>query len=203
MMMPAMIRMAAQESLGLGPRTSSISRSLLDGKGGSVLGAAMAKDDPDIFGFARLEYTPDVEDSKKLNDIRYPCVIISASGMCETGRILHHLKNSITEPRNTVLIVGYQAENTLGRRLVEKHKTVKIFGQPHQVRAEVKVMNGYSAHADSNELAEYVTGVGGKPKRVFLVHGEPSQTEALADKLESSGVTNIHIPQRGETVELH
>jgi metallo-beta-lactamase family protein len=163
----------------------------------------MAKDDPDIFGFGRLEYTPDVQDSKKLNDIRYPCVIISASGMCETGRILHHLKNSITEPRNTVLIVGYQAENTLGRRLVEKHKNVKIFGRPYQVRAEVKVMNGYSAHADSNELAEYVTGVGGKPRGVFLVHGEPVQAEALADKLKTSGITNIHIAERGETVELH
>jgi metallo-beta-lactamase family protein len=116
---------------------------------------------------------------------------------------LHHLKNSITEPRNTVLIVGYQAENTLGRRLVEKHKNVKIFGRPYQVRAEVKVMNGYSAHADSNELAEYVTGVGGKPRGVFLVHGEPVQAEALADKLKTSGITNIHIAERGETVELH
>ena len=162
----------------------------------------MAKGGSDIFGFGRLQYTPNVEDSKKLNDIRYPCVIISASGMCETGRILHHLKNSITDARNTVLIVGYQAENTLGRRLVEKHRSVKIFGDPYDVRAEVKVMNGYSAHADSNELAEYIAAIGGKPKRIFLVHGELEQTEALAGRLALARATNIHIPERGETVQL-
>jgi len=163
---------------------------------------AMAGEAPDIFGFGRLRYTPNVEDSKKLNDIRYPCIIISASGMCENGRILHHLKNSVTDPKNTVLIVGYQAENTLGRRLVEKHKSVKIFGDPYDVRAEVKVMNGYSAHADSNELVQYLLAVGTKPKRVFLVHGEPQQTDALATKLASAGLTNVYIPERGETVEL-
>jgi len=163
----------------------------------------MAEDAPNIFGFGRLQYITDVEESKRLNDIRFPCIIISASGMCETGRILHHLKNSITDPRNTVLIVGYQSEHTLGRRLVEKEKTVKIFDEPYPVRAEVKVLNGYSAHADSIELVEYLRNIGDSVKRIFLVHGEPTQTDALEDKLKSAGLGNAYIPQRGETVELN
>jgi metallo-beta-lactamase family protein len=102
----------------------------------------------DPFGFSRLYYSRQVEDSKALNFLREPAVIISSSGMAETGRILHHLKNSIEGPRNTVLIVGYQAENMLGRRIQERRPTVSIFGEQYSLRAAVEVITGYSAHAD-------------------------------------------------------
>jgi len=110
----------------------------------------------DPFGFSRLTYVRDVEESKRLNTLREPAVIISASGMCEAGRILHHLKNNIEDRRNTILFVGFQAEHTLGRYILEGHKTVKIFGEKYQVRADVKSIDGYSAHADRTELLRYV-----------------------------------------------
>ena len=108
------------------------------------------------FGFQRLQYVREAADSKKLNDLHGPFVVISASGMCEQGRILHHLRNNIEDPRNTVLITGFQAQDTLGRKLVEKWPEVRIFGEPMRVRAEISSLDELSAHADQNELLEWI-----------------------------------------------
>jgi metallo-beta-lactamase family protein len=149
------------------------------------------------FGFHNMTYIRHAEDSKELNDRRGPMVIISASGMAETGRILHHLKNSIGDPRNTVLIVGYQAHGTLGRRLVEKEQEVRIFGEPHRVRARVKVLNSLSAHADQRELLAWILHGSDPGKRVFIVHGDGDQSEALAAALTARGAADALIPEQG------
>lgn len=162
--------------------------------------------DPDIFGFETLRYVESVEESKSLNETKKPCIIISASGMCEAGRILHHLRNSIGDARNTILIVGFQAENTLGRRIVERHPEVRIFGEVHKLRAEVVVMGGFSAHADSEELLDWIYHVkersGGYLERVFLVHGEPPAQEALAERIRDTMKLEVFIPKRGDVVEV-
>lgn len=156
----------------------------------------------DPFGFGRLRYTRDVEESKKLNNSPMPCVIISASGMCETGRIVHHLKNNIEDWKNTVLIVSYQAEHTLGKRLVDLAKEVRIFGEMYTRRADVTVINGFSAHADRNELLTWVRRIDGGLRQVFLVHGDPDQSEALADSIRAERDCRVTIPERGETAPL-
>jgi metallo-beta-lactamase family protein len=155
----------------------------------------------DPFGFERLKYTQSVEESKALNNHHGPAIIISASGMVEHGRILHHLKNSIEDHRNCVLIVGYQAQNTLGRKLVEKMKEVKIFGKPYDVKLEVKVMNSYSAHADRDDLLEYATNIEGL-KKTIVVHGEEESSEALKSGLEERGLKDVIIPEFGDWLEL-
>jgi metallo-beta-lactamase family protein len=156
------------------------------------------EDDP--FGFRRLTYIGSSEDSKKLNHIKEPCVIISASGMCEGGRILHHLANSLGDRRNLVLIVGFQAEGTLGRKLVEKRPSVRIFGQEHQVQAQVEVLNGFSAHADRNEIIDWVRSLGAV-RRAFLVHGEEKQCLQLEASLQQLGVPAT-VPVLGQAEEL-
>jgi len=156
----------------------------------------------DPFGFKRLTYITKVEDSKKLNNFGKPCIIISASGMCEAGRILHHLANSIEDPKNTVLIVGYQAQGTLGKRLVNRGKKVRIFGEEYHLRAEVVVLNGFSAHADREELLDYVRQIRSNLKGVFIVHGDLDQSEALADGLRSLGQFEVYVPEIGEEVTL-
>jgi metallo-beta-lactamase family protein len=159
--------------------------------------------DPDPFGFARLTYVRDVEESKSLNTSRLPMIIISASGMCEAGRILHHLRNNVEDPKNTILIVGYCAPHTLGRRIVERRPEVKIFGEPHRLRAEVEVMNEYSAHADEPELVGFVSHLDPRRlKRIFLVHGDPERQVPLARALKAAGYLDASGPGRGETVEL-
>ena len=159
--------------------------------------------DPDPFGFARLTYVRDVEESKSLNTSRLPMIIISASGMCEAGRILHHLRNNVEDPKNTILIVGYCAPHTLGRRIVERRPEVKIFGEPHRLRAEVEVMNEYSAHADEPELVGFVSHLDPRRlKRIFLVHGDPERQLPLARALKAAGYPDASGPGRGETVEL-
>jgi metallo-beta-lactamase family protein len=161
------------------------------------------RDQEDPFGFGRLHYVRSVEESKALNDKRGPCVIIAASGMCEGGRILHHLAHSIEESRNTILIVGYQAEHTLGRRLVEQAPEVKIFGDLYKRRAEVVVLNSFSAHAGQDELLAYVGAMDKRRlKDIFLVHGELAQAEKLRGKLDECGYARVAIPQRGEKVEF-
>ena len=155
------------------------------------------------FQFRGLRYTANVEDSKRLNDMPGPMIIISASGMCEGGRILHHLKNTIEDPRNIVLIVGYQAEHTLGRRLVERADPIRIFGERFHLRARVHTINALSAHADRNELMAYFDEMGlGGVKRVFCVHGEDEQTSALAAALRDAGVKNVDIPSRGDAFDV-
>jgi metallo-beta-lactamase family protein len=139
----------------------------------------------DPFGFSRLIYIRDVNESKKLNTRKGPFVVISASGMCEAGRILHHLRNNIGDSRNTVLLTGYQAVNTLGRKLRDGLKSVRIFGIPEQVEAEVAAMDALSAHADAGELLDWMKPMMATLKKVFLVHGEPEQSRALAEAIQA------------------
>ena len=156
----------------------------------------------DPFGFRRLKYVTTAEDSKKLNDMRVPFVVISASGMCEAGRILHHLRNGIEDPRNTVLITGFQAQDTLGRKLVEKWPEVKIFGEPMRVRAEIASLDELSAHADQNELLEWMGPLAKSLRKVFLVHGEPEQARILAGLLHTRYGLEVLIPCPGQSFEL-
>lgn len=155
----------------------------------------------DPFGFSRLTYITAVELSKALNTRPGPYVIIASSGMCEAGRILHHLKNNVGDPRNTVLIVGFQAEHTLGRRLVEKAPTVKIFGDEYPVRCEVVTMNGLSAHADREGLAGMFRALRAKPRATLLVHGEVPQGEALRVRLRAEQVESL-LPVAGQKYEV-
>ena len=152
----------------------------------------------DPFGFARLTYIRDANESKKLNDMRGPFIVISPSGMCEAGRVLHHLRHNVSDSRNTVLLTGYQAENTLGRKLKEGMKTVRIFGLPAQVRAEVDCLDELSGHADSGELLQWTKPMAATLRRVFLVHGEAEQAGALAGeiRLEYGIETEIAAPER-------
>jgi metallo-beta-lactamase family protein len=156
----------------------------------------------DPFGFRRLRYIKDVEESKALNHLDKPCVIISASGMCEAGRILHHLKHSVTDPRNTILIVGFQAPHTLGKRLVDRVKGVKIYGKTYKLRAEVVTMNGFSAHADWKEILGYLGPWSATAKGVFIVHGDEDQALALQRRLAGAGFRNVAVPVEGEKFEL-
>jgi metallo-beta-lactamase family protein len=156
----------------------------------------------DPFGFERLRYIRDAGESKALNDLRGPFVIMSASGMCEAGRILHHLRNNIENPRNTILITGYQAENTLGRKLVDRLPEVSIFGEPMRVRAEVETINELSGHADQRELLDWLKPMTKGLKRIFLVHGEPVQSQALGQAIHERYGIEIVIPTRGESFEI-
>jgi metallo-beta-lactamase family protein len=148
------------------------------------------------------EYTRSVEDSKALHDRKEPMIIVSASGMCEVGRILHHLKNNIEDPNSAVLIVGYQAAHTLGRRLIEGQKTIKIFGEEYKVRAKVRVLNGFSAHANAGELADMTTPLAKRVRKACLVHGELEQAEAMAAEMRRRGFRDVLIPERNQLVEL-
>jgi len=150
-----------------------------------------------------MRYTRSPEESKELNFLRQPAVIISASGMAETGRILHHLKNNIEDPRSTILITGFQAPETLGRRLVDGHKRVKIFGEDYDVRARVLSLNGLSGHADRSELLAWAKRLQPPPGKTFLVHGEPDAAFALADSLRNQlGFGNVHVPEMGQRFSL-
>ncbi len=157
-------------------------------------------DDP--FGFNMLRYTRSTEESKKLNNIRRPAIIISASGMCEGGRVLHHLRRNIGDPNTTVLFVGFQAENTLGRKLLRGDKTARIYGEEHEVRARMEKIDGYSAHADEGEMLDFINAIPNRPKHVFVVHGEPDATAAMATGLARLGIEDIAIPERGERFEV-
>jgi metallo-beta-lactamase family protein len=155
----------------------------------------------DPFGFNLLTMVESVDESKRLNSLSSTAVIISASGMCETGRIVHHLRNNIEDPRNTIVIVGYQAQHTLGRRLVERRPTVKIFGVEREVRAEVRVLNAFSAHADRDELLWWADGCGPQVQRFFIVHGDPDQCEALGQHLAARG-RHATVPSPGDRIAL-
>jgi metallo-beta-lactamase family protein len=156
----------------------------------------------DPFGFRRLTYIREASESKKLNDLHGPFVVISASGMCEQGRILHHLRNSIEDPRNTILVTGFMAENTLGRKLVDKWQEVNIFGEPMRVRAEISSLDELSGHADQKELLAWLKPQAPHLRQVFLVHGEPSQQETLARLIRSEYRLNVVIPQPCQSFEL-
>ncbi|MEP6533999.1 MAG: MBL fold metallo-hydrolase [Bryobacteraceae bacterium] len=163
---------------------------------------AFSQKGEDPFGFKRLRYVESVEESKALNDLRGPMVIISASGMCEAGRILHHLKNNIENPRNMVLITGFQAEFTLGRKIVEQQREVSIFGEPMRLRAEVVKLNELSGHADQRGLIQWMKPAARGLKKVFLVHGEITAQKALAAAIREQLNVPVEIPSRGQSVEL-
>jgi len=159
-------------------------------------------DGRDPFGFTRLTYIRDAEKSKELNERADPAVIIAASGMCEAGRVLHHLAHHVGDARNTVMFVGYQAEHTLGRKLLDGEKAVKIFGDEYDVRAEMVKLEGYSAHADHNGLIGYARNMARKPGQTFIVHAELEAAEALRKGLKAIGLENVAIPDRGEIAEI-
>jgi metallo-beta-lactamase family protein len=153
---------------------------------------------PDLFGEERVTYVDKVHDSIALNGRREPCVIISASGMCEAGRVLHHLKHNVEDERSTILIVGFQAPDTLGRRLVERRPEVRILGRTWRVRAEVVVLNGLSSHADHAGMVAALSPLAGEAERLRLVHGEPERAEALAAALRQVGFTDVAVPEAGD-----
>lgn len=152
------------------------------------------------FGFLNLKFIRDQKESKALNADKRPMIIIAGSGMCESGRILHHLQNNIEDSRNMILVVGYMARDTLGRRIVDREKIVRIFGIEYELNAEVVIINAMSGHADKDELLEFVNAC--LPlKRIFLVHGEEEQSQALLDVLTQRGL-NAYIPLKDEEVLL-
>jgi metallo-beta-lactamase family protein len=169
-----------------------------------IRNAILSEPDGNAFGFSRLRYVRGVEESKQLNTFKMPAVIISASGMCEAGRILHHLKNNIEDPRTTVLFVGYQAENTLGRKLLDGQSPVPIFGENYRVNAQIKRVESYSAHADRDELLSWSASIRaqGKLRRTFLVHGEDESIQSLAEALRAHGISPVDIPERGQAFDL-
>jgi metallo-beta-lactamase family protein len=155
-----------------------------------------------VFGFDRLIYTRSVEESKAINDRKDPMVIISASGMAETGRILHHLKNNIGNPLNTILIVSWQAPYTLGRRLADREPQVYIFGEVYTVRAEVAMIGSLSAHAGQSFLLEYALALKDRVKHIFIVHGEPTPAMTLQAKLKEAGMYQTSYPDLHDSVEI-
>lgn len=154
------------------------------------------------FHFHNLTYVTSTEDSMRLNERKGPAVIIASSGMCEGGRILHHLKHGLGNARNIVLFVGYQAANTLGRRIVEHESPVRIFGESYEVQARIHTINALSAHADRQELMDYITGMGRPVRQAFVIHGELSQSETLARAIRESGAGEVRIPAPGDTITL-
>ena len=156
----------------------------------------------DLFGRGLIRYIDAVADSKGLNRVDEPCVIISASGMCEAGRILHHLKNNVEDERNTILIVGFQAAQTLGRRIVDRVQELRIFGRMYQLMARVEVLNGFSAHADVTDFEKLLAPIAPKLKGAFAVHGEGEQVRAMAELLKNAGCPNVQIPKIGDKFQL-
>jgi metallo-beta-lactamase family protein len=162
--------------------------------------AAFLKENGNPFGFRNLTYVTTRDESMKLNDLPEPAIIIASSGMCEAGRILHHLRNNVENEHNTIIIVGFQAEHTLGRRLVERRPKVKILGLEHELHARVVTIGAFSAHADQKDLVEHARSLG-SVKRFFIVHGEPEGTAGLKAALGAVGLDG-YIPAPGEAVAL-
>ena len=157
----------------------------------------------DPFGFNRLTYIRDVDESKKLNDFKGSCIIISASGMAEGGRVLHHLKNNIENPNNLILFVGYAAQETLARKIMDGAPEVSILGDVHKVKAQIKQMDYFSAHADQKGLLDYLKySPAKKLKNIFLVHGEEEQALPLKEKILGKGYKSVNYPKKGDVVEL-
>jgi metallo-beta-lactamase family protein len=154
----------------------------------------------DPFGFEMMHYTRSATESKELNFLQNSAVIISASGMAEAGRILHHLKNNIEDPRNTILLVGWQAPDTLGRRIMEKQPRVRIFGEEYELKARVETISGFSGHADRDELLAWTGHFKARPSHTYIVHGEEDASLALADALrQQQGFPDVHVPELGQS----
>ncbi|MBR4894313.1 MAG: MBL fold metallo-hydrolase, partial [Kiritimatiellae bacterium] len=156
----------------------------------------------DPLNFPGMTYIASPEESKALNEQPGPMIIIAASGMCEGGRIVHHLKNSLTDENNVVLIVGYQAENTLGRRIVEKRNPLKMLGEEIELKAQVEVINALSAHADKNGLVDWLDEIKDNVRHAFAVHGETEKVTAMAELLKEHGIANACAPHPGETFTI-
>lgn len=165
-------------------------------------GALFAEGDGAPFGFGRLRYVGSADESRALNDRKGPCLIISASGMAEGGRVLHHLQHALGNERNTVLFVGYQGDGTLGRRLLDRAETVNVFGEPVRVRAEIASLDGFSAHADQGELVDWTARLDPAPRTIFLVHGDPGPAETLAALLRERVGATVHVPEKGQEFDL-
>lgn len=151
--------------------------------------------------FPGLRFTKSVEESKELNETANKTIIISASGMCEVGRIKHHLKHNLWRPESTILFVGYQAIGTLGRKIVDGAKTVKIFGEEIGIRANVKYIEAFSGHADKNGLLNFVEAFEKRPKQIFLVHGDEDAQNSLAEAISEKFDIPVEIPMRGDMYE--
>ena len=162
---------------------------------------AFLEDHGDPFTFPGLEFTRSREESIAINDVVGPAVIIAAAGMAEGGRVLHHLRNHVEDERNTILVVGWMAQHTLGRRLVERQRWVRIWGVERELRARVEVLNVFSAHADREDLLRWAVACGAGTRKFFLVHGEPDQQRSLADAMKQRGL-RVEIPGRGDVVTL-
>jgi metallo-beta-lactamase family protein len=156
----------------------------------------------DIFRPLNLHLCPSVEDSKKINTIKSGCIIISASGMITGGRILHHLAQRLPDQNNTVLLIGYQAEGTRGRTIMEKKETVKIHGSEVPIKARIEMIDGFSGHADYNEILAWLMPFNITPKTTFLVHGERDASSSLAEKIKQNYQWKVNVPQMGESFEL-
>ena len=163
---------------------------------------SFTEEDGAPLGFSRLRYISTVDESRALNDRQGQCIILAASGMCEGGRILHHLRHGLGDARNTVLFVGFQAEGTLGRRILEGAEVVSIYGEPVRRRAEIASLDGFSAHADQSELVGWVSRLEPRPKQVFLVHGEFEAAGVLAERLTEALGIDVHIPALGDRFDL-
>jgi len=170
---------------------------------GEEIKQAFIKHHKNPFGFNSLHFTTSVQESKDLNDCKGPLIIISADGMCEAGRIQHHLINNIQDPNTTIMTVGYMAENTLGRRIRNRESEVKIHGDWYKLKAQVEEINAFSAHADYFEILEWLKKVNtSKLKGIFLVHGEKKAQAFLKKYLEENGYPNVEIIKYGKTYEL-
>jgi metallo-beta-lactamase family protein len=165
---------------------------------------ALVREPGGPFDFPELRYTATAEESMAIDASSGPCIVIAGSGMCEGGRILHHLRRSVEDDKNCVLIVGYQASHTLGRRIAERRQRVRIFGVERDLRAEVVVLGGFSAHADQRELVEYVEEIRsrGPLSQVILVHGDPPAQRALREKLEATRPLVVRVPEEGEKLTI-
>jgi metallo-beta-lactamase family protein len=154
------------------------------------------------FGMGTVRYIRTVEESKSLNDRPGQKIILAGSGMCEGGRILHHLRNNIDKDNTIVLLVGYQAQGTLGRRLAEGAKKVKIFGLEHRVQCSVRMIHNLSSHADQDDLRWFIQGLSPRPRSIFLVHGDLEQRRGLAERLKTLGIDRVESPQYGDEFDL-
>jgi len=164
--------------------------------------ALLLEDEPELFGEKRVRFVRSVEESKELNASTAPGIVIAASGMCESGRILHHLKHGVENEKNTILIIGYQAPNTLGRRLVERRPEVRIYDRYFKLNAEVVLMNGFSGHADADDFASAFAPLVDPKRRIRLVHGDADQANALLESLKAQGFVDVTYPNRGDSDSL-
>ncbi len=159
----------------------------------------LIRSDAKLFDYHLVTYVRDVNESKQLNSLRGPAIIIAASGMAENGRITHHLANHCGDANNAILLVGFQGQGTLGRRIQDGQRDVRILGEPHHITCEVATIDGYSAHAGRDELRRWIRELGGPIQRAFCVHGEPESLVAMQKMLQEEGVKDVHVPKHGES----